>query len=249
MAVKKGMEIACLMCKELPKLDSKSHFCGKTCTDKATNAAPLLLEVPTSDPRFDDVAGQFKTAWKHTTTPPKVARVYKIILSKKCLQDYEDYRATVEAKSKFLKRKKEAGNEKRRWHGTSRQCKIGDDPKNLKPCTSTNCSLCCIIRNSYDIKFAAAGMFGRGIYTSATSSKSDTYTRGAVAGSPYKAMFLNRVVVGEGNILTAANNSLTAPPAGFDSVIANPGSGLNYDELIVYNNNAIRTSWLLLYDK
>ncbi|KAG8901338.1 hypothetical protein FRC00_001934 [Tulasnella sp. 408] len=61
-------------------------------------------------------------------------------------------------------------------------------------------------------------------------------------------MFLNRVAVGKGKILTSADNSLRAAPAGFDSIIANPGSGLNYDELIVYDNNAIRTSWLLLYD-
>jgi len=110
--------------------------------------------------------------------------------------------------------------------------------------------MCAIIRSSYDTNYAAKGMFGKGIYTSATSSKSDTYTnKGNGGGSPYKAMFLNRVAVGKGQILTAANNSLTAAPAGFDSVIANPGSGLNYDELIVYNNDAIRPSWLLLYDK
>lgn len=82
-------------------------------------------------------------------------------------------------------------------------------------------------------------------------------------------MFLNRVVVGNGHILTAAQNNLTAPPSGFDSVsdfvipgpqqflirasghqvIANAGQALKNDELIVYNNDAIRTSWLLIYDK
>jgi len=108
--------------------------------------------------------------------------------------------------------------------------------------------VCNILKGSYDVKYAAIGMFGKGIYTSATSSKSDTYTRGATAGSPYKAMFLNRVAVGKGKILTAADNTLRTAPAGFDSVIANPGSGLNYDELIVYDNAAIRTSWLLLYE-
>ena len=37
-------------------------------------------------------------------------------------------------------------------------------------------------------------------------------------------------------------------PQQYSQVIANPGSGLNYDELIVYNNDAIRPSWFLLYD-
>ncbi|KAG8896611.1 hypothetical protein FRB99_008800 [Tulasnella sp. 403] len=248
LGVTKGIDPGCLKCKELPRLNDKTHFCGDKCEKDATSKAPLLLEVPTTDPRFTDVAGQFKTAWKHNNSPPRVAKIYKIILPKTSLDAYETYKRTIEAAGSFSKRKMQPGNERRRWHGTRRQCKIGDDSSNLKFCSNSGCSLCCILKNSYDVKFAAAGMFGKGIYTSATSSKSDTYTRGAVAGSPYKAMFLNRVVVGQGKILTSADSSLTEAPTGFHSVIANPGSGLNYDELIVYNNDAIRPSWLLLYN-
>jgi len=212
------------------------------------DAAPLLLEVPSSDPRYSDISGQFTKAWKHTATAPRVARVYKIILPQSSLDTYEDYKARVEASGAFVNKGLPEGNEKRRWHGTRRSCQIGDDPKQLTPCKSTSCKVCCIIRSSYDVMFAATGMFGRGIYTSATSSKSDTYTRGASAGSPYKAMFLNRVVVGKGKLLTHSDKTLAGPPDGYHSVIANPGFGLNYDELVVYDNDAIRASWLLLYD-
>jgi len=238
------------MCKKYPRLNDKSHFCGQTCKANATVAAPLLLEVPTSDPRFTDVSGQFTTAWKHNKNPPKVVKVYKIVLPQSLHDKYEAYKASIEARGKFSKKGMQPGNERRRWHGTTRLCTVGDDPNNLTPCKTSGCSLCAILRSSYDIKFAATGMFGKGIYSSATSSKSDTYTnKSKTGGSPYKAMFLNRVACGNGKILTAADSSLTAAPTGFDSVIANPGSGLNYDELIVYNNDAMRTSWLLLYEK
>ncbi|KAG8872138.1 hypothetical protein FRB98_000258 [Tulasnella sp. 332] len=214
------------------------------------------------------VSGQFSTAWKHTATPPRVVQVYKIILPQALHDSYEAYKKGVEARGNFSKKGMQAGNERRRWHGTTRLCKIGDDPKNLTPCSTSGCSMCAIIKSSYDVSYAAQGMFGKGIYTSATSSKSDGYTRSS--GSSNKAMFLNRVVVGNGHILTSAQNNLTAPPSGFDSarshdaaslgsdllifppvsnmqVIANAGAALKNDELIVYNNDAIRTSWLLIY--
>jgi len=43
------------------------------------------------------------------------------------------------------------------------------------------------------------------------------------------------------------DESLTQPPAGYDAVIGEPGGNLNYDECIVYNNDAIRASFLIVY--
>jgi len=242
-----GLDPACLMCHQFPRTNAKSLFCGRNCSDRATRGAPMLLEVPTKDPRFTDVSHQFTTAWKHTSSPPRVARVYKVILPQSSLTAYETYKARVEAAGQFVPKGQAAGNERRRWHGTKRQCRIGDDPKNLTPCRNSDCNLCRILKASYDVKLSNVGMFGKGIYTSATSSKSDTYTKGSSSGSPYKAMFLNRVVVGRGRILKNADNTLRSCPDGYNSVIANPGQGLNYDELIVYDNDAIRVSWLILY--
>ena len=42
------------------------------------------------------------------------------------------------------------GNEHRRWHGTRRVCNLGDKG-HTQFCSSTTCSLCSIIRTSYDI--------------------------------------------------------------------------------------------------
>ncbi|KAF9441198.1 hypothetical protein P691DRAFT_856344 [Macrolepiota fuliginosa MF-IS2] len=106
-------------------------------------------------------------------------------------------------------------------------------------------------RTSYDLnlfgKKTGWGRFGRGIYTSSTSSKSNDYSQNDCK-SNLKAILLNKVIVGKGYKLTHDLTSLTAPPSGFDSVLAEKGGTLNYDELVVYANDAIRPSFLVMYE-
>ncbi|KAG5720521.1 hypothetical protein E4T56_gene2590 [Termitomyces sp. T112] len=90
------------------------------------------------------------------------------------------------------------------------------------------------------------GRFGAGIYTSSTSSKSDDYSsNGSTRNS--KAMFLSYVVVGKGHKLTKDQTNLTSAPAGYDSVLGEVGQNLNYDECIVYRDDAIRPAYLVIY--
>ncbi|KAG8970930.1 hypothetical protein FRC05_011604 [Tulasnella sp. 425] len=58
---------------------------------------------------------------------------------------------------------------------------------------------------------------------------------------------LTNVIVGQGHKLTQDSQALTAPPAGYHSVLGETGGSLNYDELVVYNDDAIRPSWLVVY--
>jgi len=93
------------------------------------------------------------------------------------------------------------------------------------------------------------GRFGAGIYTSSTSSKSNDYSYNDDITSDWKALLLNKVAVGKGKKLTQDDPTLTAPPGDHDSVLAEvvPGGALDYDELVVYNNNAARPSYLVMY--
>ncbi|KAG6331542.1 hypothetical protein ID866_7552 [Astraeus odoratus] len=163
------------------------------------------------------------------------------------------------------------GNEKRRWHGTRRECLLGTNG-NTTFCSSSACSLCRILETSYSLKMfgrntqwgrqvlatfptslvticALLCRFGVGIYTSSTSSKSDHYSSNRMQ-SKTKAILLNKVVVGKGYKATQNEPSFTAPPPGYDSVIADvrPNGPLNYDELVCYTENAIRPSYLVVYD-
>jgi hypothetical protein len=83
-------------------------------------------------------------------------------------------RDKVEARGRFTSQGLALGNQQRRWHGTTRKCRIGDNGQ-ATLCCSRECSLCCIIRSSFDISQAMKktgwGRFGRGIYTSSASSK------------------------------------------------------------------------------
>ncbi|KAF7969835.1 hypothetical protein HWV62_25896 [Athelia sp. TMB] len=160
--------------------------------------------------------------------------------------------AAVEARGNFVASGRSAGNENRRWHGTRRECKIGDKGS-TKFCTSTSCSLCCIVKTSFNLdmfgKKTGWGRFGKGLYTSSTSSKSDDYaSNSGKTSSPNKAILLNKVVVGKGYKVTENATTMTAPPPGYDSVLAEKGGKLNHDELVIYDNDAIRPSFIVLYE-
>lgn len=218
----------------------------------AERMAPLLLEVPSDHVTFGDIENQFKSSWKHPNKAiPTLQRVYKIVESQSFRANYEVYRVGVDWRGQFMASNLAPGNECRRWHGTKRACNLGD-PGVTQLCYNTNCALCNIIRTSFDLGHSGNNFgwerFGKGIYTSATSSKSDDYNQNLVY-SPYKALLLNTVIVGQAIKLTQNSPYLTAPPTGYDSVIGepSPGSVLNYDELVVYTNDAIRPSYLVVY--
>jgi len=240
----------CIMCRQAP-MQTNSHFCNKSCSDDAEKKGPMILEVPSGHVTFTSVADQFKVSWRHSgKVCPPVRRVYKILAPQTSLHGYNAYRAAVEARGQFISQGRSPGNENRRWHGTRRECNLGDGG-HTQFCSSTTCSLCCIVRTSFDLslfgKKTGWGRFGKGIYTSSTSSKSNDYSHNDCT-SPLKAMLLNKVVVGKGCKMTQDNVSLTEPPAGYDSVLAEKGGRLNYDELVVYTNDAIRPSFLVMYE-
>ncbi|PPQ78504.1 hypothetical protein CVT26_005143 [Gymnopilus dilepis] len=249
MAHKTLGENLCLMCLQAPKM-ANSHFCSQTCIDDAESKGPMILEVPSGHVTFKSVADQFKASWRHGSACPPVRRVYKILVPPALLSAYNSYKTAVETRGQFVAAGRAEGNENRRWHGTRRICNLGDKG-HTQFCSTPSCSLCCIIRTSYDIslwgKKTGWGRFGKGIYTSSTSSKSNDYSHNDCK-SNLKAILLNKVIVGKGCKLLQDNTSLTAPPAGFDSVLAEKGGSLNYDELVVYTNDAIRPSYLVMYE-
>ena len=81
---------------------------------------------------------------------------------------------TLEYYERFAAQGKLNGNERVLWHGTRRGCNLGEMGQTT-PCMIPRCSLCSIIRGSFDVgKFASntpAGKFGIGIYTSTKASK------------------------------------------------------------------------------
>jgi len=218
----------------------------------ATRAAPMILPLEPNDPKFHDIAYQFDVSWKHTNKRrPNVMYIYKIIQTQALYDTYVAYRNAVETKGNFVSQRMMPGNECRRWHGTRRACTLGDDPDNAVLCGSPQCALCCILTSSFRKELVGAAgrnfnRFGLGIYASATSSKAHDYSSNTVY-SPYRAVILTTVVVGKGKKKTKNKESYKAAPKGFDSVLGETGNSLNFDEVVVYNNDAIRPAWLVVY--
>jgi len=144
-----------------------------------------------------------------------------------------------------------AGAESLLFHGTNRACLLGENPKNVLLCKLSGCSLCTIIRESYDLNKCGTknrfSRFGTGIYTSSCSSKADDYARNISSRANYRVMLLNRVTLGKSFELLQNAQDLRGPPSGYHSVCGIPGMDLNYEESVVYSNDAIRPGYLLVY--
>ncbi|KAN0124651.1 hypothetical protein V8E53_015719 [Lactarius tabidus] len=246
-AVQSGIVDACLGCKEMPTVlvDEKlSDFCSKHCSTATLNKAPAILEIPTTNKAYQNVQKQFTDQWKHPTPVPTVIKIWRIFGERSVLDRYFRYQLEVEQRTGIP-----GANTRRRFHGTIRACRLGDTSNDGALCSLSTCNICSIIRSFYKIAYVGIrtnfGRFGNGIYTSATSSKANDYSAGSA--SMNRAMLLNDVVMGKTVKLTTTDESLTEPPGGYDSVIGEPGGVLNYDEAIVYRNDAIRASFLIIY--
>ncbi|EKM52567.1 uncharacterized protein PHACADRAFT_261065 [Phanerochaete carnosa HHB-10118-sp] len=212
---------------------------------KDSEKGRTLVEVPRSHIAFEDVQAQFECQWQHTPMPPTIHKVYRVTCSKQHIARFDRYRAEVGRRIGYAD-----GNVIRCWHGTARACRVGDDSSRLTPCSRSDCSLCNVMKWSYDLSWSGKrrswGRFGSGIYTSSTSSKAYDYVQER-GGSRYSALLLNEVVAGNPLCLTDNCSSLKRPPSGYDSVQGVPGTDLNYDECVVYTDAAIRPVYLVLF--
>lgn len=223
-----GNNSSCLMCWKAPRRGS-SHFCGRSCANAAEHRAPLLLEAPCGHITFQEVANKFKNSWKSGGTPcPEVKKVYKIVQRPMYATNYKTYQSRV-------------GNELRRWHGTKRECTIGNGG-NATPCTSRTCSLCYILRSTVDAAQYPGGL----IHSSSTSDKSDQYSD-SPNQYPSKAMLLTKVAAGKSAQLSRSQLS-QGVPAGYNSVqVISSRSSSKVDDLVVNTGEAVQPSYLVIY--
>ncbi|KAG9017379.1 hypothetical protein FRB93_007493 [Tulasnella sp. JGI-2019a] len=211
-------------------------------------SAPLR-RLYSGSPEYDELSSMLLNGWKHPHKGnPWLARIYAIDLPPSLLQRYNSYRTLV-AQNIGIRDL----NERNLFHGTPRACCVGDPENTQFLCTSASCNLCLIIRTSF--KVARAGTapgrnfmrFGRGLYTTSVSSKADDYNA-SQSNTGYKAMLVAKVVLGRGCPLIKNSKELTQPPRGYHSVIGEVGHDLNYNEQVVYCDEAIRPAYLIIYE-
>ena len=195
-----------------------------------------------------DLISQFTNAWR-SGNAPRVERVYEVRPSPILVESHKRYAKLV-------------GNVRRRFHGTRAACSFGVD-LGAAPCDDSRCALCSILSTSFSIRHAgtgpnaarvafgaAAGLrYGRGLYFSATSSKSNDYAAGSeriLHGRRWRTLFVASVAAGKAYCTYDKELDLTKPPDGYDSVVGEVGPHLNYDELVVYDQDAALPSFLLV---
>jgi len=210
-----------------------------------------LAPLASTDPCYLRVERKFSRGWKHPHKPkPQVHAIFKILSTSESLIKYEQYRARVAA-APNVSNSRHPGNEKLLFHGTNRCCLLAEDNSSVRLCSLPECRLCCVMRNSFDLRRCGTKhkfrRFGTGIYTTSCSSKADDYSFSTAKNSHFRVMLVNRVVVGKPCKLRLNATNLTEPPCGHHSIIGEPGRDLNYPETVVYDNDAIRPAFLVVY--
>ncbi|KAF7357340.1 PARP catalytic domain-containing protein [Mycena sanguinolenta] len=185
----------------------------------------LMVALSPQDPTYIRLENHFQDGWTHPNKPkPQVHAIFSI-------------RLDTQLSSCFFMEPVEAVCWATRKQGRNYVKK-------------SDCLLCSVIRNSFDVSKCGKRhrfcRFGAGIYTTACSSKADDYFIG-VPESPFRAVLVNRVVVGNPLIQQYNAEEITELPYGYHSVAGVPGGDLNYEETVVYNNDAIRPAYLIVY--
>ncbi|KAG8963967.1 hypothetical protein FRC03_002398 [Tulasnella sp. 419] len=254
-AIRQGLIPGCLVCQERPKL-AEHQYCGEECQEGLTKRAPCLLRLGHFDPQYKSAADMLRNSWNgFKSPPPELVYVYKVIFPESLWKRHTDYRDQLEKRHNFQSRDLAPGNELRRWHGTRRNCTLGDDPAALEFCSSASCCLCGILQHSFDRGWAGRapkrpckGRLGKGIYTSFSASKANEYSA-SPSNTPLKALILATIAAGNTYDVTTRVQNLEKPPDGFDSVfgIVEQGSEYEDDEVAVFDNDAIRPIFVVIY--
>ncbi|KAG6910260.1 hypothetical protein DXG01_012071 [Tephrocybe rancida] len=77
--------------------------------------------------------------------------------------------------------------------------------------------------------------------------EADDYVVNGTEKATYRVMLASRVVVGNPYRRHRNGTRLIAPPPGYHSIVGEPGIDLNYPETVVYDNDAIRPAFLVVY--
>ena len=135
------------------------------------------------------------------------------------------------------------------YHGTNLNCDI---TTNQTLCENPACGICGIARNGFkkhciQKRTSKFQRFGEGFYLAPNSSKSYDYPINYSYKKYYiKAMLLCYVCPGRKYYRSHKYTSLTTPPKGFDSVYGQTGYKLNYEEIVLYEENSVLPRYIIV---
>ncbi|EDQ99282.1 uncharacterized protein LACBIDRAFT_316769 [Laccaria bicolor S238N-H82] len=245
-------------------VESADHFSFDHPQNQGYGEQKRLAYLLQSDPNYHRLKIRFLEGWKHPGKQiPHIHAIFKIMLSEASFKPFHEYRAHV-VNAPF---QNNPANEQFLFHGTTRSCFLVEDKYKVRLCDLQRCSLCRIIDQSFDIAKCGTNhnfnRFGWGIYTSAcsssesfvkivpqtstTSPEADDYIKNTDKAGTLRVVLVNRVIVGKPYEQCRNATNLVQPPSGYHSLTGTPGTNLNYEETVVYSNDAIRPAFLIVY--
>ncbi|CAM9153406.1 unnamed protein product [Ectocarpus sp. 12 AP-2014] len=155
-------------------------------------------------------------------------------------------------------------NLSQRFHGTScnEGCNFMVDPQGAtSPCGLSSCSVCSICMLGFKLGRNVARTalatciplrYGTGIYFSSVSGKANDYADLSAKtdkdGTELRCMFVANVAGGKAfNTKNPYLPQSECPPPGYQSVVGEVGEGLNFDEVVVYKEEAALPTHLIVY--
>ncbi|KAL8348870.1 hypothetical protein RB601_002205 [Gaeumannomyces tritici] len=206
---------------------------------------PPLTVLPASHPKYEEYKAKFKAGWQHPGRSGKLKAIYYVRKN--------DLQASHRGKRFAAAWRTLGGDAEDLFHGTQRSCYIGEDSNNLEPCSSSDCHVCGILRDSFKLgKAHSGGMFGPGVYSTETTSKADIYAQNSHVRSRKHVIIVCRVITSCPQYLKIADHSRTGPDSGHNCVKAVTkanGGSVEYPETIVYQEDYIVPVAILVYER
>ena len=194
---------------------------------------------------YKEIAEHFKKEWVKFTSSlkeaPKPQAIFAI-QNKETERKYSRYGSGIRKAGR-------GSNSDLFYHGTKLLC---DLVTSKRCCSDSECGVCGISQQGFDMDRVATNIprfqrFGKGIYLAPNSSKCHDYTQG---NQDYgvRAQLLCLVAQGARCELMYNNTSLKVAPDGADSVYGKKGGSLNYDEIVVFDSDAVWPQYIVVYE-
>lgn len=196
-----------------------------------------------SSKEFLKVRKKFKKKWSSNKGPcPLIVKVLAIVnpALEDSLKEYKKSLSSWHSKTKKY------------FHGTGFKCRLD---LYQTPCKRGDCGICGVSREGFQHVHVRERWqrYGRGFYFAPNSSKSNDYCS-KPDDAKLMAMLLCQVAPGKEHTSRKNMSDLKKPPKGCDSVHGKSKSllfksVLNYDEIVVFNGDAVCPRYVLLYKR
>jgi len=210
-----------------------------------------VMKLDHQSQEYTTLCEKFRRDWARRKGPcPSIVSIAKII-NPVVSQRFESYHNTLRIQ----------GIEQH-YHGTRLCCDLANS---AELCDGPNCGICGIARKGFDpqkISRSSFQRFGEGFYFAPNSSKAYDYATGNRFGAAvgilrntcYSSVLLCDIAPGRKYTLQFRDPLLSKPPPGYDSFYgenrAVTGRGeLNYDELVVFDHQAIHPRYIIFCQK